>query len=368
MHAQKLGYVVAAVMTAAAMMACGNSDTDGSGNAGAAGAAAGGSNGLGGSNLGGTSNAGNGQGGTAPADSTVIAAGLNEPRALAVDATSAYVVTTPNNGDGSIQKVPLAGGAPTTIGPAVKQVRGFAVDATSIYWIDGDKVMKMGLGGENPATLFTITGGSLNDGLVIHGDSVYVSSLSATGGILEIPKAGGDPKVIVQGFTQGLEGGDDSGLYWDGFDASAPTTKSIVHGGYDGSSPVTLTSYNLTTDGQVYGFYADGTSAYYIFRPMGQNVNQGFKVASTGGTPTKLFEVHDDAEEILVAGASIVINDIQAAGVGIYTVDASGKSTRFYGEPSGGSSKHIRYANGTIYWTGGTSVDGQNAVKGKAFP
>jgi hypothetical protein len=38
----------------------------------------------------------------------------------------------------SLMKVPLSGGAPTTIASQA-DVRGLAVDATSVYWTDGTK-------------------------------------------------------------------------------------------------------------------------------------------------------------------------------------------------------------------------------------
>jgi hypothetical protein len=89
------------------------------------------------------------QGGTcrscAPAPCPVtLASGQFSPDSIAVDATHVYRT---NNDEGTVMKVPLAGGTPVTLAvePSCSGVSAIAVDATSVYWTNsGDgTVMKL---------------------------------------------------------------------------------------------------------------------------------------------------------------------------------------------------------------------------------
>ena len=65
-----------------------------------------------------------------------------EPAGIAVDATSVYWT---NATSGTVMKVPLGGGTPTTLASGQNGPIGIAVDATSVYWVDqvsGGAVMK----------------------------------------------------------------------------------------------------------------------------------------------------------------------------------------------------------------------------------
>ena len=62
-----------------------------------------------------------------------LAAGQNSPKYVAVDSASVYWT---NYGDGSVAKVSLAGGTPTTLAPATGShaAAGIAVDDSCVYW------------------------------------------------------------------------------------------------------------------------------------------------------------------------------------------------------------------------------------------
>ena len=73
---------------------------------------------------------------------TTLASGLPAPWGIAVDATSIYWV---NSGDGTVMKMPLAGGTAITLASGQAASAAIAVDATSVYWTNGGgTVMRLG--------------------------------------------------------------------------------------------------------------------------------------------------------------------------------------------------------------------------------
>ena len=102
--------------------------------------------------------------------------------AIAVDGSSVYWIDPSEN---TITKVPLGGGAPSTLVRDLTTPWGIAIDASSVYWTDdgvssgAGTVTKVALSGGTPTTLATNQGGPL--GIAVDANGVYwVNSESGT--------------------------------------------------------------------------------------------------------------------------------------------------------------------------------------------
>jgi hypothetical protein len=152
-------------------MACGSSGTDApslNGSGGTAGGGAGGFAGSGGNASGGTGDgsAGSGARGAGATGSTTVLNGTS-PSLIALDATHVYFVDV--SGTGSVQRVPLAGGAPEVI---------IETRAHDVAVLD---------------------------------DFVYVKTASS---ILRVPRAGGSPGTLANGALVGRIAVDAAGVYY----------------------------------------------------------------------------------------------------------------------------------------------------------
>jgi hypothetical protein len=124
---------------------------------------------------------------------------------IAVDAKSVYwvysmwiyaaapggggVFSGPSTCTGTVVKVPIAGGAPTTLASGQFCPGGqIAVDATAVYWVTDGSVMAVPLAGGTPITL--ASGQNANGGLAIDATSVYwtVGTADGDGAVLKAPK------------------------------------------------------------------------------------------------------------------------------------------------------------------------------------
>lgn len=174
---------------------------------------------------------------------TPLVSGLDEPQAIAVDATFVYWTNRSggSQADGSLMKIAKTGGASVLLADALDQPFSVFPYDSWVYWIN--------------------IGFKASDGL-----------------FTRIPKTGGTPTALLDEPTNDVAI-DTSGIY-----VTVQTEMRRYPHGW--GSPVTL----LTEPDGLGGLALDATSIYYLTLGTGTNYDDArlMKVAKTGGTPITL--------------------------------------------------------------------------------
>jgi hypothetical protein len=135
--------------------------------------------------------------------------------AIAVDAT--YIYWT-SQSLGSVVKLGLAGGAPTSLATMQERPTGLAIDATHAYYTTYDEgaVKSVPIAG-GPATTLA-SGQDHPTQLVVDATNVYYASYSESGAIFAVPLGGGMPVVVAAGqpYPQSLAL-DATSVYWTAY-------------------------------------------------------------------------------------------------------------------------------------------------------
>jgi hypothetical protein len=201
---------------------------------------------------------------------------------IAMDSTNIY--WTHLQGGGPIKKMPLAGGAPTTLAPLATEYSpsAIAVDTTSVYWLNTTSagyallppyhttIMKTSLGGGTPVILASDTepsprGGSY--GIAVDATSVYWINTSNTGGgfstLMKVPIGGGTPTTLASGsFSPSATGQiavDSTSVYWVNGSDYRSANGSVMAVAQEGGTPTTLAARQTTAG----GLAIDATSVYW---------------------------------------------------------------------------------------------------------
>jgi sugar lactone lactonase YvrE len=204
----------------------------------------------------------------------VLASGLPTPATLAIDGTSIYWVNNAPNG--SVMKMPLAGGTPTTLASGQPKPWGIAVDAANVYWTNtvAGEVMKVSSSGGTPERLATDQ--NAPNSIATDGTNVYWTNNHDDAAIMKVPVTGGTPTAIATGLhspdTLAL---DATSAYWT--NAGDGTVMKVA---LEGGTPETLATGQMGPQ----GITVDATNAFWITH----NDGTVMKVSLAGGTPTML--------------------------------------------------------------------------------
>ncbi len=198
------------------------------------------------------------------------------PYAVALGATTVYwTVSHDFANDGGFQTSILGtprGGGPTTVLLAGQQVTtGLALDDTSIYWGNGgpageSAVMKMPLNGGAATTLasgLTLPayggGGGEQQTIAVDSTSVYWAS---TGSIMKVPLSCGMPESLAPAGEVGAIAVAATGVYWTQLDSPDVGPASVRTMPFGGSEVSTIASYPGDLTGGV-PIAVDATNVYW---------------------------------------------------------------------------------------------------------
>jgi hypothetical protein len=115
--------------------------------------------------------------------------------AIAVDETDVYFAMNSDwSGTGTILRVPVGGGTPTTLATGrTGSVVAIAVDSSNVYWIEGEGTIQEGAVAAMPkgGGYVSILAAGLGDpsAIAVDGTGVYFTNPSGGGNIEKIPKA-----------------------------------------------------------------------------------------------------------------------------------------------------------------------------------
>lgn len=149
---------------------------------------------------------------------TVLASDQTDVFNLAVDASSVYWGVDCGTGPscGAIRAVPSDGGTPRDLGPAGDPV-GIAVDSVSVYWTEPAPglIRKMPLAGGAQTTLAgTAVSGGETWSIAVGGASVYWTIMNSPSPLLTMSSGGGPPAGIACGASSDALALDAKSVYW----------------------------------------------------------------------------------------------------------------------------------------------------------
>lgn len=211
---------------------------------------------------------------------------------IALDATSVYWTSS---SDGVVMKVPIAGGAPTVIASNQANPHGIAVDANNVYWTTTNTVSKIPLGGGMPTDI--ASNQSTWGGIALDANNVYwTTGTSSSGRVMKASLRGGKPVELASAETPQDILVDGTSVYWGDRNGAGVFGVPIAGGK---ASPLGI--------GQIYNIaLSDG----FLYWTSG-GARTIYKAPTTGGKPTKIASGLGDVQGIAVDATSIYWIDVE---------------------------------------------------------
>ncbi len=246
-----------------------------------------------------------------------LATGQTCPWGMAIDGTSVYWTTCGDPTGGNVLKVSKAGGEVAALA-AGDRLSGIAVDGTSVYWVAGTSdastgtIMKVPVGGGTPTTLASRPGAPAH--LAVDASYIYWAE-QAPGAIMKVPLAGGPPTLLAAALPVPWQIAiDDADVYWMG--------QGLMKAPKVGGAAIELTPRlpMLPTAALV----VNATNVYFTSGPPG-GVAGVSTIPSQGGTATVVYA---DPSETFAPPGPIAIDATRAywadASNAVYSVPLSG--------------------------------------------
>ena len=159
-----------------------------------------------------------------------LASHQDSPVDIKVDATDVYWVNENpiESINGSVVKVPIAGGAPTTLASHQAFSLDIALDESFVYWVNAGSgtrpdgsIMRIAKGGGTPTTLVANREPYY---FALDATNIYWSEFSE---VLTIPKGGGTPSTL-SATGNALLAADETGVYWTPFGSVVRWTRTCA--------------------------------------------------------------------------------------------------------------------------------------------
>jgi hypothetical protein len=206
----------------------------------------------------------------------VLTSTQNHPSGIAVDSSFVYWTNRASGTAGSVAKMPINGGAVTTLATSLDAPFPIAVDASRVYWanpVNPGNVMSVPLGGGTPTTY--ASGRNAPSAIAVDGTNLYWAEVS---GVYSVPIAGGSIFTLV-GISNPQRPICPTGL---AIDASNAYWSDGCLGSIVGKVPLGGGTVVSLLGGVAAGIVIDASDAYFV------QVGTLYKVPLAGGAATTL--------------------------------------------------------------------------------
>jgi hypothetical protein len=218
---------------------------------------------------------------------------LDAPSGVAVD--GAYVFSV--GYCGSVIRAGLDGEQITVlaVGNQCAHTAGMAIDAANVYWAyygAQGTIMKLSRDGGTPVVL--AYGQAWTTSIAVHGNKVYWTNIS-TGSVMTVPVGGGSPTTVATGFSGGTAIAiDDTNIYW----IAADRIMKVALAG--GSAMVLASGQRSPMDLAI-----DETNVYWTNYGTTTSPGAVMRVRKDGGTPVTVAAWQYLPLSVAVDGTSV---------------------------------------------------------------